>query len=486
MSDDESPKSSEWPSWRNRRRESNDWPSWLDRRRYQVGLFVFLAFFVLYGLLVYVSGTRPLTPLEQTSMALIGVVISAVFGVVLGVPLAKRRVKIATQLRRAYGICQTLRNVQRDVDDAIGRMAQRDGIKDPGIIGEFWEEIAGNIRTGLREPISEAERMLEDWGDMDSEERRRIQTEERRKTEEIRELTKRIETAKSVEKDLEGVGHVATSLAAAVQMDERRVRELEEGRPTRTVGFVAGSAKAKVDLGQYEEAVATYDAIIRDYPNVHTNYIGRAKAKYLAGDLAGALVDLKTARKIFSDDPVIDRLEEQITGGKAVTTPLDSTAFNETIEGNKALASGHAMSAARHYKRAAELGWNPFFVKFNIAMVRCLEKDFQAARLILNDLTAEADSYMSINKYALLAVCEVLEHERADREVEHLRRLISELGFLSFDYARSPLRHLEAGFKTVDRNYSERLAPVFTVLRDSTEQVDSLVPDSIGVQVGSS
>src|SRR6266404_4286306 len=313
MSDDESPKSSEWPSWRNRRRESNDWPSWLDRRRYQVGLFVFLAFFVLYGLLVYVSGTRPLTPLEQTSMALIGVVISAVFGVVLGVPLAKRRVKIATQLRRAYGICQTLRNVQRDVDDAIGRMAQRDGIKDPGIIGEFWEEIAGNIRTGLREPISESERMLEDWGDMDSEERRRIQTEERRKTEEIRERTKRIETAKSVEKDLEGVGHVATSLAAAVQMDERRVRELEEGRPTRTVGFVAGSAKAKVDLGQYEEAVATYDAIIRDYPNVHTNYIGRAKAKYLAGDLAGALVDLKTARKIFSDDPVIDRLEEQIT-----------------------------------------------------------------------------------------------------------------------------------------------------------------------------
>ena len=103
----------------------------------------------------------------------------------LGIPLAKRRVKIATQLRRAYGICQTLRNVQRDVDDAIGRMARRDSIQDPGIIGQFWEEIAGNIRTGLREPISEAERMLEDWGDMDSDERRRIQSEERRKSEEI-------------------------------------------------------------------------------------------------------------------------------------------------------------------------------------------------------------------------------------------------------------------------------------------------------------
>src|SRR5882724_11895148 len=114
MSEDESP-------------NSTDWPSWLDQRRYLVGLIIFFAFFVLYGLLVYVSGRRALTPLEQASMELVGVVISAVFGVVLGVPLAKRRVKIATQLRRAYGICQTLRNVQRDVDDAIGRMARRDG-----------------------------------------------------------------------------------------------------------------------------------------------------------------------------------------------------------------------------------------------------------------------------------------------------------------------------------------------------------------------
>ena len=58
---------------------SNDWPSWLDQKRYQLGLVIFIAFFLLYGLLVYVSGKRPLTSLEQASMALIGIVISAVF-----------------------------------------------------------------------------------------------------------------------------------------------------------------------------------------------------------------------------------------------------------------------------------------------------------------------------------------------------------------------------------------------------------------------
>jgi len=449
------------------RKHETDWPSWFDQRRYRIGLIVFLAFFLLYGLLVYVSGARPLTALKQASMALIGVVISAVFGVIVGVPLAKRRVKIATQLRRAYGISQTLRNVQRDVDDAIDRMARRDGLTDADTVGEFWKEIAGNIRTSIREPISEAERMIEDWGDMDPEERSRIQTEEDRKAQVIEELTKRIETAKSVERDLEVVGRGSPRLAAAVQMEERRVRELEEENPTRRPSFVTGSAQVKINLGQYDEAVAIYDALIRDYPIVHTNYIGRAKAKYLAGDTAGALVDLKTARKLFPSDPVIDRLEAEITTGKAVTTPLDPTVFNEMIEGNQALARADSESAAKHYQRAGELGGNPFYVKFNMAMVKCLEGNYVGAKQTLDDLRAEAESYMAINKYALLTICAILENGSATAELEELRRLVKERSV--FDYLKSPLRHLEAGFRVLGEQPAQSLAPVFSALRESPE-----------------
>ena len=109
-------------------------------------------------------------------------------------------------------------------------------------------------------------------------------------------------------------------------------------------------------------------------------------------------------------------------------------------------------------------------------MAKCFELDSESARAILNDLTAEADSYMSINKYALLAVCEVLQHGNADREVNQLRHLISDLGFLGYDYARSPLRHLETAFKRFDRAMSERLAPVFIALRNWSSRQSLRVP----------
>ncbi|MDX6406241.1 MAG: pyrophosphokinae [Blastocatellia bacterium] len=448
-------------------KKESDWSSWLDRHRYKVGLAVFIAFFLLYGLLIYMSGKRALTPLEQASMGLIGIVVSAAFGVVLGIPLAKRRVKIASQLRRAYGISQTLRNVQRDVDDATGRMERRANITDPAILREFWQEIAANIRTGLREPIFEAERMVEDWGEMDPDERFRIQTEERRKTEEIQELTRQIQTAKSVEKDLEGVGsQVSARLAASVEVLEKRVRELQEARPSRDTGPAAGSAKAALDLGQYQEAVKIYDDIIRGYPGVHSNYVGRAKARYLAGDSVGALADLKTARGIFADDPLIDKLEEQITGGEAVTASVPSTAFIETIAGHQALSSADAQSAAQHYQRAAELGWNPFFVKFNLAMAKSLQGDIAASETIMRDLTAEDGSYMAINKRALLSICAICAGQSPEDVVDALRRYVEGR---DFEFNKSPLKHLEAGFQAVRNSCSDQVAPLFTMLRSHAD-----------------
>jgi hypothetical protein len=125
-----------------------------------------------------------------------------------------------------------------------------------------------------------------------------------------------------------------------------------------------------------------------------------------------------------------------------------------------------------HYKRAPELGWNPFFVKFNLAMAKCLERDFESARTILNDLTAEADSYMSISKYALLALCEILEHERADQKVKQLRQRISERGFLVFDYANHRSDTWKLVSKQLTGTTSKTLAPVFRTLRVPSEQPD--------------
>ena len=344
-------------------------------------------------------------------------------------------------------------------------MERRANITDPAILREFWQEIAGNIRTGLREPIFEAERMVEDWGEMDPDERSRIQSEERRKTEEIQELTRQIQTAKSVERDLEGVGpKVSARLAESVERLEKRVRDLQEARPSIIVGPAAGSAKAALDLGQYQEAVEIYNDIIRGYPKVHSNYVGRAKARYLAGDTAGALDDLKTARSIFADDPIIDRLEEQITGGKALTAPLPSTALNETSAGNQALSTGDAQSAAEHYQRAAESGWNPFFGKFNLAMVKCLQGATAEADGILGDLPAEDDSYMATNKRVLHAICRIRTGEPSEPHVNELRHYIEGR---DFEYSKSPLKYIEAGFQAVDESFFNKLVPLFSMLRSA-------------------
>jgi tetratricopeptide (TPR) repeat protein len=449
----------------------NDWMSWLDRYKTQICGSVFLGFFLIYGALVYVAGTRTLTPLEQASMALIGVVVSAVLGVVLGIPLAKKRVRIASQLRRAYGIRQTLRNVQRDVDDATARMGRRGNLTDPAVVMEFWQEIAANIRVGLREPISAAERMVEDWGEMDPEERARIQAEEAKKSRQIEELNKQIQSAKSVEKDLEGVGEkVAAGLATTVDLLQRRVRELQEARPSRVLFAPPGSAKVALDSGHYREAVEIYDDIIRRHPRVHTNYIGRAKARYLAGDSDGALEDLKTARSIFQDDPAINKLEQEIAGGEAVTASLSATAQNEAFAGNEALASGDAEAAAKHFARAEELGWNPFFAKFNQAMAKCLGGEYAETEAILDELTPYSDSYMSINKHALTVIYRLCSGDADETAVEELRNTLRGRGF---EYSHSPLRYLEAGLQVRNDSCLQKLAPVFAVLRSPSDAMSS-------------
>jgi tetratricopeptide (TPR) repeat protein len=448
--------------------QQGDWPAWLDRHRYQSGLAVFLIFFLLYGFLVYVSGKRPLTPLEQASMAVIGFVISGAFGVVLGIPLAKRRVKIASQLRRAYGISQTLRSVQRDVEEATARMKGRVQITDPQVLGEFWSEIARNIRTALRAPMLEAERMVEDWGEMDPTERSRIQAEERQKLSQIEELTREIQTARSVEKDLEGVEGAGGKLAATVERLEQRIRELQEVRSARVLETPAASARDLLDQGQYRDAIEAYNRVIHRYPGVHTNFIGRAKARYLAGDPAGALEDLDTARGMFPSDAAIASLEEQIRAGKALTTPVASGATKEATAGNKALSVGDSPVAAEHYRKAEELGLNPFFAKFNFAMVKCLDGECTETVAILDSITAGEGTYMDVNKCALRAICSVRDGEPVSEPLAELQLRVQRT---EFDYERSPLRHLELGLKAADPEEFAKLDAIFGALRSSSASI---------------
>lgn len=444
------------------------WPEWVDRHRYEVGGAVFLVFFILYGCLVYVSGQRRLTALEQAALAVTGIVISASLGVVLALPFAKRRIRIGSQLRRAYGICQTLRNTQESIVDASERMQDRTKL-DAETTNEFWQEIAISIRTSIQIAILDAERIVQDWGEMDAEERARIQQDEEELTHKINELYTELETARSLERDVDDVA-VSQPLSRAVERLEAQIRILQ-GSVGPKAEAVSPSARVFLNRGEYHKAVAAYDEAIRRYPTTHTNYLGRAKARYLAGDIDGSLQDLKTAEAMYPADPVIAQLRTQILAkGPVTVSAVDMSANHEVTAGNEALSRGDAAAAQGHYRKAEELGWNPTFVRFNLAMSFAVARDTPGALEELAGYQPYPDSYSALHATALKMICEIIDGKDGASFRSELLRLKVKLAPYSF--VRSPLRYLEAGLAKAAPDVAGRADEVFALLRDDDAATD--------------
>ena len=62
--------------------------------------------------------------------------------------------------------------------------------------------------------------------------------------------------------------------------------------------------------GRHEEAVQVYDRFIESQPNQVGHYVGRAKARAMAGYIDAGLTDLGTARRIAPDHPATKSLEK--------------------------------------------------------------------------------------------------------------------------------------------------------------------------------
>ena len=74
---------------------------------------------------------------------------------------------------------------------------------------------------------------------------------------------------------------------------------------------------------------------VEKYRGTHTNYIGRGRARFLAGDAGGARADLTKAEEMYPFDPVIERLKLQIDEG---TPSAPASAFRAPPK--KPLAKG--------------------------------------------------------------------------------------------------------------------------------------------------
>jgi len=250
---------------------------------------------------------------------------------------------------------------------------------------------------------------------------------------------------------------------------EEQLETLDAAAQPEERAYVRGNARALLVSGYYTDAVRAYDQVIAVHPNVHTNYLGRARAKFLAGDTPGALGDLASAAAIFPDDPQIPRLREQIEEGASLSAVERNTAQAKVFEGNKLLASGRAEEALQRYTEAEAIGWHANYSHYNKAMASCMAADFGKMRECLAQYRSRRNTFFGVGLAAVLVLAALLAEEAYEPLLADLREQLAVVNGYSF--ARSPLRFFEEGVMKRNPDVSDRLKVVFLELRSPNDEL---------------
>jgi ppGpp synthetase/RelA/SpoT-type nucleotidyltranferase len=227
---------------------------------------------------------------------------------------------------------------------------------------------------------------------------------------------------------------------------------------------VPAKARDFVSRGRFDQAISLYTDMLREQPRMHTLYIGRARARFLAGDQRGALDDLALADQISADDPVVAALREQIREGR-VRSPTSATeaSAQKVYDANLALARGDSESAFVLYSDAEQLGHNMAFCIINKSMACALANDHVGAKKLVESLRIVPGSPMAVNIKAMSAIVSILRGDDESNSIGELETSVANMP--EFNFNQSPLRHLEAGLQKLNGPHLGRLMGVFQRMR---------------------
>jgi len=221
------------------------------------------------------------------------------------------------------------------------------------------------------------------------------------------------------------------------------------------------SPKELVLLGRYSEAVRKYSDRLAKQPNTYTLYIGRARARFLNDDRAGALEDLKAAESLDAPVATVRRLREQIELG--IVVPSGSpNASALASRGHAALEKGDGETALEFYQQAGSLGFEPIYCAIDQAMALVLLNRLREAQVILMSIRPHDGSFVEANVFALRLIVQRL----AGKEVR-LAYLSDMLRGLGFVLAQSPLRYLRSGLKHSAADKLQAVADIFATLEQT-------------------
>ncbi|HEX3465610.1 MAG TPA: tetratricopeptide repeat protein [Candidatus Elarobacter sp.] len=272
------------------------------------------------------------------------------------------------------------------------------------------------------------------------------------------------------------------------EMDARRknqVRELAQiteaippdiasDATTQTDGTDNGTWTAPRELigdGRYSDAIVAYNRLIEVEPRQFAHVLGRAKARFLNGDVEGAMTDISRAESLSPGHRFIDNLRQAITG-----RTLDSdTATSEAVQrrtvaqGFDALTAGDGAGAYELYEEAEKHGYSPVMSTLNRAMSRLVEGRPQDALTTLSRLNPFPESIADIVSLILREICYALLQKHsvaeANGRIDEVRRRAFFRNGIPFSFNKSRLSALERGVRQSTGLSDDQKEIVYAILQ---------------------
>ncbi|MES2045426.1 MAG: hypothetical protein V4475_16260 [Pseudomonadota bacterium] len=215
-------------------------------------------------------------------------------------------------------------------------------------------------------------------------------------------------------------------------IDNEKVKNPKSDLPHQSI-----AARDLVAHGKYADAIAIYSEKIAEQPQSQTLYIGRSKARFVNGDVKGAISDLDQIDKLRGEREFTQRLRSIIEGGltpaSAVTLISGESKFSQGLQNaGSALAAGEGVKAFVEFTALDASGYNKAFSLFGKAVCCTLERDVAGAEGYLHSLEVRPATPMAVNICALRGIISIIAGKSYEDDISDMKSRLSELQNYSF------------------------------------------------------
>lgn len=218
---------------------------------------------------------------------------------------------------------------------------------------------------------------------------------------------------------------------------------------------------------KYDEALKAFDENIKQTPKAHTQYLGRAKLKFLLGNTSGALRDIEKARELKPDDKALDQIIKQISDGISINYSEDlNEATKEFQLGMEYMKNGKGEIAFVCFQKAIDGGYNYAIASFCLAASCAVILDHVGTRIYLSRLKKLSGTPMEINITALESIAAAIanDEELYINSIESLKRLRENSSIYRYD--ASYMQNVENGIINKREAPTEKIQKIFSILQN--------------------